>query len=74
SGVTAWGIYVELPNTIEGLVHIRSIKGDYFIFEESTYRLVGRQSGYSYRLGQAVKVWVKAADKWSRMIDFELVV
>jgi ribonuclease R len=73
SGVTAWGFYVELPNTVEGLVHIRTIRGDYFIFDERTMRLVGRRNGSSYRLGQPVKVWVKAADKWSRLIDFELV-
>lgn len=72
SGVTAWGFYVELPNTIEGLVHIRTILGDYYIFDERTLRLVGRRNKTSYRLGQTVKVWVKSADKWSRMIDFEL--
>lgn len=73
SGITAWGLYVELPNTVEGLVHIRTIPGDYYIFDERTMRLTGRRSGLSYRLGQPVKVWVKAADKWSRLIDFELV-
>jgi len=72
-GVTAWGLYVELPNTVEGLVHIRTIPDDYYIFDEQTLRLVGRRNGVSFRLGQPVKVWVKAADKWSRLIDFELV-
>jgi ribonuclease R len=72
SGITSWGFYVELENTIEGLVHISSIKGDYFIYEEETMRLVGRNHGLSYRLGQPVKIWVKAADKLSRLIDFEL--
>jgi ribonuclease R len=73
SGITSWGFYVELENTVEGLVHIASIPGDFYIFEEDTLRLVGRRHGESYRLGQAVTIWVKAADKRSRLVDFELV-
>jgi ribonuclease R len=73
SGITSWGFYVELENTVEGLVHISTIPGDYYIYEEDTLRLVGRRHGNSYRLGQAVTVWVKAADKRSRLVDFELV-
>ncbi|MCL2051536.1 MAG: VacB/RNase II family 3'-5' exoribonuclease [Lachnospiraceae bacterium] len=74
SGVTLWGIYVELPNTVDGLVLIKTIPGDYYQFDELTMRLVGRNTGVSYRLGQPVKIWVKAADKWSRLVDFELVI
>ena len=73
SGITSWGMYVELANTIEGLVHVSSISDDQYVYEEATMRLVGRKNGNSFRLGQAVKIWVKAADKWSRTIDFELV-
>ncbi|MDR0221564.1 MAG: RNB domain-containing ribonuclease [Lachnospiraceae bacterium] len=72
SGITAWGFYVELPNTIEGLVHIATIAGDFYEYEEETIRLVGRRTGQSFRLGQPVKIWVKAADKEKRFVDFEL--
>ena len=45
SGVTGWGLYVELPNTIDGLVHISTLEGDYYVFDEQNYRLVGYQKG-----------------------------
>jgi ribonuclease R len=64
---------VELPNTVEGLVHIASVSGDYYVYEEKTLRLVGRNSGESFRLGQTVTVCVKAADKEKRFVDFDLV-
>jgi ribonuclease R len=73
SGITAWGFYVELPNTVEGLVHIATVPGDYYVYEEETLRLVGRRTGQSFRLGQPVTVWVKAANKEKRFVDFELV-
>jgi ribonuclease R len=73
SGITGWGFYVELPNTVEGLVHISTITGDFYVYEEETLRLVGRRTGQSFRLGQPVTVWVKAADKEKRFVDFELV-
>lgn len=73
SGVTAYGIYVELPNTIEGMVNVRNMDGDYYIFNEETYELVGELTGRSYRLGQPVRVCVLQVDKLTRTIDFELV-
>ena len=72
SGVTAWGLYVELPNTVEGLVHVTSLQGDYFEYNESAYEMVGVHTGKAYKLGQAVKVQVVGADKMTRTIDFEL--
>ena len=73
SGVTAWGIYVELPNTVEGLVHVTSLQGDYFEYNESAYEMVGVHTGVSYKLGQPVRVQVVGADKMTRTIDFEFV-
>ena len=73
SGVTAWGIYVELPNTVEGLVRTASLQGDYFEYNESACAMVGVHTGKSYAIGQKVKVQVTGADKMTRTIDFELV-
>ncbi|MBS6397109.1 MAG: ribonuclease R [Clostridiales bacterium] len=73
SGVTAWGIYVELPNTVEGLVHVTSLQGDYFEYNESAYEMIGVHTGRAYRLGETVRVRVAGADKMTRTIDFELV-
>ncbi len=72
SGVTAWGLYVELPDTIEGLVHITSLTDDYYEYYESTYELVGKATNRRYKLGQKVKVIAAAADILLRTIDFEL--
>lgn len=73
SGVTAWGVYVELPNTVEGLVHAASLQGDYFEYNEREYELIGTHTGKTYKLGQAVRVRVTGADRLSRTIDFEMV-
>ena len=73
SSVTGWGLYVELPNTIEGLVHISTIEGDYYHFVEETYELIGERTNRHYKLGQSVKVMVEACDTMARTIDFSLV-
>ena len=72
SGVTAWGFYVELSDTIEGLVHVTSLKDDYYDYSESTYELVGQITNHRYKLGQKVRVVVTATDALLRTIDFEL--
>ncbi len=69
SGVTNWGIYVELENTVEGLVHISSLKG-YYRFDEAHYELVGEDTGVTYRLGEKVKVMVHDVDMTLRTVDF----
>lgn len=71
SGITAYGIYVELPNTIEGMIRVAELPGDYFNYIESSYEMVGERTGKSYKLGQAMSVRVVAADKLIRTIDFE---
>lgn len=73
SGVTAWGMYVELPDTIEGLVHITSLEDDYYVYHESSYELVGETKNKHYKLGQKVSVRVESTDKLLRTIDFKLV-
>ena len=73
SGITNYGLYVELPNTVEGMVHVTTLRGDYYNYVESTYEMVGENSGKSYKLGQTVKIRVIGTDKLVRRIDFELV-
>lgn len=73
SGITAWGVYVELPNTVEGLVHVSKLPGDYYYYNESTYEMVGEATGRTYKLGMPVKVKVDSCDKMTRTIDFSLV-
>lgn len=73
SGVTEWGFFVELPNTVEGLVRVTELKDDFYQFYEDTYELVGEATNKRYKLGQKVKVVVESADKLMRTIDFALV-
>ena len=70
SGVTAWGIYVELPNTVEGMVHVSDLPGDYYIFDENAYEMKGETTGRTFKLGQRVSVIVKDTDKLTRTVDF----
>lgn len=72
SSVTKFGFFVQLPNTIEGLVHVSTLRG-YFEFDERRYALVKSQSNFSYRLGQKLKVRVVAASKENQTIDFHIV-
>ena len=73
SGITGFGIYVELPNTVEGLVHVSTMDDDHYIYDEDSYLLVGEKTKKTYKLGQPVKIRVEAADKISRTIDFSMV-
>jgi len=70
SSVTAWGVYVELPNTIEGMIHVSMLPGDYFYYDEETYEMVGQATDIRYKLGQTLKIRVNATDKITRTIDF----
>ncbi len=72
SGITAWGIYVELPNTIEGMVHVASIQDDHYEYNEERYEMAGSHTGKVYKLGQTVYVRVTGADSLTRTIDFEM--
>ena len=70
SSITAWGVYVELPNTIEGMIHVSMLPGDYFYYDEETYEMVGQATDIRYKLGQKLMVRVNATDKILRTIDF----
>ena len=73
SGVTGWGVYVELENTVEGLVHVADMKDDHYEFVEQNYEMVGAHTGKTYKLGQTVRVRVTDADKLLRTVNFEIV-
>lgn len=72
SGITAWGIYVQLPNSIEGLVHVSTMMDDFYHFDEKNYCMVGERFGKVFRMSQPVRIQVAAADTESRLIDFTL--
>ena len=73
SGVTGWGLYVELPNTVEGLVHVNTLRDDYYVFDQESYELCGEMTKKVYKLGDKVRVRVADADKMLKTVDFELV-
>lgn len=71
SGITKWGAYVELPNTIEGLVHVMNMRDDHYEYWEEQYELIGEHTRNVYKLGQVVRVRVLGVDRLQRTIDFE---
>ena len=73
SGVTAWGVYVELPNTVEGLIHISKLPGDFYYYNEAVCELTDDYSHRSFRPGMKVKVCVDGSDRFTRTVDFSLV-
>lgn len=73
SSVTNFGMFVELENTIEGLVHVVDMVDDYYFYDEVKLRYLGRHTGSVYGMGQKVKVKLKSASKAEKRIDFELV-
>ena len=74
SGITQWGIYVEIePTKIEGMVPLRTIRSDFFDFDEEHYRVVGRRTRRIIRLGDPVKIVVKSTSLDQKLLDYELV-
>ena len=71
SSITSWGIYVELPNTIEGMISVASLKDGYYVYDENHYEMVNETTNKTYKLGQKIKVVVVSTDKILRTIDFE---
>ena len=70
SGMNSYGFYVELPNTVEGMVHVSNLYDDRYYYNEETYEMYGVDTGKVYQMGQRVKVRVLDADKEMRTIDF----
>lgn len=73
SSVTNFGIFVELPNTIEGLVHVSYLTDDYYHYDEQHYAMIGERTGKVYRIGDEITVRVINVNKDERSIDFEIV-
>lgn len=72
SGVTGYGLYVELGNAVEGLVHITALKDDYYTFDQETHELRGELTKKVYHLGQKIRVRVADADAVKRSVDFTI--
>ena len=72
SGITSFGMFIQLPNMIEGLVHINDIPGDYYNYNEKTMSLIGQKTKKKYQIGNEVTVIVKSASKEDSYIDFEI--
>ena len=74
SGLTEWGMYVEIdPTKIEGMVPLRDIKSDFFEFDQDRYRIVGRRSKVVYNLGDPVRIRVKKTNLEQKLLDYELI-
>ena len=74
SGMNHYGFFVELPNTVEGMVRLGELDGDHFMFDEEHYELTGQRTGRKYKLGQPVRVQVVSVDRYLKTIDFRPVV
>ena len=74
SGIMEWGFYVELSNTVEGLVHVNTLIDDYYVYNREQYTLTGEERGKTYRMGQKVRVRVQQADVTTKTVDFSVVI
>lgn len=70
SGISNYGFYMELPNTVEGMVRLANLDGDYYVFDEEHYELVGERTRKKFKLGQTVKIQVVSVDRYLKTIDF----
>lgn len=70
SGITNWGIFVELPNTVEGLIRVADMHDDYYIYDEEHYTMIGEHTRRCYKLGEKVTIRVIGTDKLQKTIDF----
>ncbi|WP_286814520.1 ribonuclease R [Bacteroides sp. Phil13] len=72
SSITTWGMYVELPNTCEGMIKVTNLKDDYYFYDEESYTMVGEHTKKVYKLGQKVRIVVDGVDSLARTVDFIL--
>ena len=73
SSITKWGMYIELENTIEGLIHVTNMMDDHYDYVEERFEMVGEHTKKVYKLGQTVNIKVLGTDEMQRTIDFGLV-
>lgn len=73
SGITNFGVFVELPNTIEGLVHVSEMRDDHYNFSQEAYAMIGQRTHKMYRIGQKVKVKCIKASRFTQSVDFAFV-
>ena len=73
SSVTSFGVFVELDNTVEGLIRFDDLGNEYFVYDEEKKRLIGEKTNKIYKIGDKVRIRVKDANKLLRTVDFELV-
>ncbi|MNV46030.1 Ribonuclease R [compost metagenome] len=74
SGVTEWGMYVELvENKCEGMIRLRDLSDDFYVLDEKNYCIIGQRKKKTYQLGDEVQVKVKKVDLSKRQIDFSLI-
>ena len=72
SSITSWGVYVELPNTVEGMIHVSKLPGDYYVYDENAYEMIGQETGKKYRLGEQITIRVDGVERLTRTIDFSI--
>ena len=72
SSITSWGVYVELSNTVEGMIHVSKLPGDYYVYDENAYEMVGQDTGKKYRLGEQIVIRVDGVERLTRTIDFSI--
>ena len=73
SGVTNRGMFVELPNTVEGFVNVADMRDDYYYFSQEDYAMIGEDTGKQYSIGDPIQIKVKNTDKMTKSIDFSIV-
>lgn len=73
SGITKFGMFVELENTVEGLVHVTSLEDDYYRYDEMSKSLIGEHTANVYKMGQKVRVRCTGANRFKREVDFEII-
>ena len=73
SSITSFGVFVQLENTVEGLIRFENLGDEYFIYDEDRKRLIGEKTSITYKIGDKVKIRVIKASKLLREVDFELV-
>lgn len=72
SSITSWGMYVELPNTVEGMVHVTSLKDDYYYYDQEHYEMKAEHINRTYKLGQKLTIKVVGIDMLQKSVDFEV--